>query len=192
MNQSSKTSMPSSADRPEPIRRGFLAGFAAVLAGAPLVLGPIGAALAMFLDPLVRRKTKGDQWIQVGKAGSVPDNGDPALFQVVAARQDAWTSHSPQAIGAVYVRKNQEGKLVALSAECPHLGCFIPFDGKRFACPCHASTFQVDGARLNVAECASPRDMDPLKVDESKLTRGEIWVEFKKFRAGQAERVEKA
>ena len=175
----------------EPPRRGFLAGLMTVLAGLPLLLSPLAAGLTMFFDPLLRRGGKSQSFVRIGNVDAVPQDGAPVLFSVVDERTDAWTKLPKQAIGALYVRRNKEGKLMALSAECPHLGCFVPFNGKEFSCPCHASTFAVDGVRVNPAACASPRDMDPLVIDEAKLASGEIWVEFKRFRAGQAQRVEK-
>ncbi len=38
----------------------------------------------------------------------------------------------------------------ALSVECPHAGCGVSIvDGPRLICPCHASTFDFTGRRLD-------------------------------------------
>ena len=42
-----------------------------------------------------------------------------------------------------------EGKVTALSARCPHLGCRIArADGGVLVCPCHGSRFDPSGRRL--------------------------------------------
>ncbi len=33
----------------------------------------------------------------------------------------------------------------AMSAECNHLGCDVELKGSQFDCPCHGSTFNLDG-----------------------------------------------
>ena len=37
----------------------------------------------------------------------------------------------------------------ALDAHCTHLGCLIKHDSEKFACPCHGSAFQENGAVIN-------------------------------------------
>lgn len=40
------------------------------------------------------------------------------------------------------------GKLTALSARCPHLGCLVgQLDGDQLVCACHGSRFALDGRR---------------------------------------------
>ena len=53
--------------------------------------------------------------------------------------------------------------VLALSAECPHLACAINLsaDGKQFFCPCHTSSFNFQGERLNGV---FPGGMDALDV----------------------------
>jgi Rieske Fe-S protein len=63
-------------------------------------------------------------------------------------------------------------------------------DGKCLACPCHESVFKLNGTLISGV---SPRDMDPLEIDQEKLQQsGEVWVNFKNFYAGKHERKEKA
>jgi Rieske Fe-S protein len=37
----------------------------------------------------------------------------------------------------------------AMSAECNHLGCDVELGSGQFDCPCHGSTFSLDGELLN-------------------------------------------
>jgi cytochrome b6-f complex iron-sulfur subunit len=47
---------------------------------------------------------------------------------------------------AVVVRK-QDGRLIALSAVCTHLGCIVQWqrDKEQFLCPCHAGLYTAEG-----------------------------------------------
>src|SRR6266403_1765204 len=71
-------------------RRGFLTRAAAVAIGALVMLVPFAAGLFVFFDPL-RRTRAGFGFIQVATLESVPDDGVPRAFPVIAGRTDAWT-----------------------------------------------------------------------------------------------------
>jgi cytochrome b6-f complex iron-sulfur subunit len=43
---------------------------------------------------------------------------------------------------------NRDGKIVAHSLICTHLGCTISENGAEFDCPCHGSRFDENGAVL--------------------------------------------
>lgn len=43
---------------------------------------------------------------------------------------------------------NIDGKYIAFSLTCTHLGCIVEEDSKGFACPCHGSRFAIDGSVL--------------------------------------------
>ena len=48
----------------------------------------------------------------------------------------------------------------AMSAECNHLGCDVELGSGQFDCPCHGSTFSLEGALLN-----GPATADLLQFD---------------------------
>lgn len=58
---------------------------------------------------------------------------------------------------------NADGRYLALSQRCPHLGCRVPFceSSGRFECPCHGSVFDIGGAYI---AGPSPRGMDRYEV----------------------------
>jgi len=81
--------------------------------------------------------------------------------------------------GRFYLARLADGGFLALSRKCTHLGCTVPWVEKenRFACPCHASAFDITG---NVISPPAPRALDiyPLtiendivKVDTGKLIK---------------------
>jgi menaquinol-cytochrome c reductase iron-sulfur subunit len=171
-------------------RRTFFVKFAAVVAGLAGLIAPAAAGLVVFLSPL-RRRTRKAEFVRITNLSAVPADGAPVLFSVVKKRFDAWTSHAAEPVGAVYLRREPGGKVRAFNAVCPHLGCFVGVSEDRFACPCHDSSFEFSGARINPESCPSPRDLDPLAVDATRLAEEqEVWVAFRSFEAAIPERVD--
>jgi nitrite reductase/ring-hydroxylating ferredoxin subunit len=169
-------------------RRGFFVRVTAVFVGAVCGAVPFLAGLAFLADPLIRKDETdgGDGFLPLGIGPeALPDDGTPLAVNVVADRVDAWNVYPQQPIGSVWLRKDDQGNVAVFSTTCPHLGCYIDYRaGQRdFFCPCHASTFNLDGQRQNRIP---PRDMDTLEltVREEKL-----WVRFQKFRGATAEKV---
>jgi Rieske Fe-S protein len=151
---------------PSASRRSFVAAVAAIVTGGLAALAPVGAGLATFFSPLFRRSKPAQ--VRVALLDQVPDDGLPRFFPVLADRVDAWNRQPAQRIGAVYlVREKGAKEPVAFTAKCPHAGCFIGYTAGEdaFKCPCHTSSFKLDGTRLRGDAEVSPRDMDKLKVE---------------------------
>lgn len=66
--------------------------------------------------------------------------------------------------GRFYLCRLADGGFLALSRRCTHLGCTVPWDEEKqmFACPCHASTFDITGA---VISSPAPRALDFFAVE---------------------------
>jgi menaquinol-cytochrome c reductase iron-sulfur subunit len=191
------TPTPPPAAQPDgPDRRNVLAGAAALIIGGLVGLVPFGAGLLVLLDPILKRKasagsgegTEGESrpYRRVATLETLPE-GVPVQVPVIADLTDAWNREPNQPVGAVYLRRNGNS-VECFNAICPHAGCFVAYaaDRKVFQCPCHTSSFQLDGTRI--LPSPSPRDMDALKVDPLKLKNGEVWVEFVNYYPGHAER----
>ena len=86
-------------------------------------------------------------------------DGPPALF--VAGPIDDFEPGSVTAFptGKFYLVRLQDGGFLALDRTCTHLGCTVPWRAEegRFACPCHASTFDITG---DVLGPPAPRPLD--------------------------------
>ena len=164
-------------------RRGFLTALIAI--GSALI-GTIVAkpGVGYVLDPLLHAAGKKGRWIRVAKVDSLAED-HPVAVPVVGEQVDAWTRADAVRLGMVWLRKKGDA-VVALNAECPHLGCKVGYDKahKRFACPCHDSSFDQEGSRKGGP---APRSMDPL---EARVVDGEVEVRFVRFRAQVKERVE--
>jgi menaquinol-cytochrome c reductase iron-sulfur subunit len=166
-------------------RRDFLVGASAVAAGTLAMLAPIGAAVVSLLDPLRREKVSSEM-VLVARTSAIPEDGSPRKFTVTADRTDAWAAHDDSPVGAVYLRRSGD-EVRALNVVCPHAGCFVGVakDNSRFSCPCHLSSFDLDGA-VDDPTSPSPRDMDTLDVE---VRNGdEVWVRFQNFLPGRAEK----
>jgi Rieske Fe-S protein len=192
---------------PEPgDRRSFLTAGAALVIGGIVAVFPFAAGLSVLFDPLLRKSRgagaadAGDgaikdgtiKFVRVGPLDVLPADGVPHQFALTDDVVDAWTRSPAQRVGTAFLTRvdDAEGpKVTALSSVCPHLGCAVDFNGKAgdFECPCHASGFAKDGAKLFGP---SLRGLDPLEV---KLVENgdqtEIWVESAKFRTGVSERI---
>jgi menaquinol-cytochrome c reductase iron-sulfur subunit len=167
-------------------RRGFLAKFTAVACGGLATLAPMAAGVWTFLDPL-RRKGAAASFLPVTELSAIPDDGVPRQFAVVSERIDAWTGFPREPIGAVYLRREKGSKEVeALSATCPHAGCFIELEGEArcFRCPCHNSSFTLDGGIIEPSP--SPRAMDAIECRVG--ANGEVAVKWENFYSGIAEK----
>jgi cytochrome b6-f complex iron-sulfur subunit len=127
-----------------PRRRSFL-GLAWLGIGV-VALGEAALIVASFLKP---RRTD-------AKGGS---------SLVVAGPSDAFALGSVTAFpaGKFYLVRLQDGGFLALHRQCTHLGCSVPWDeaSGRFACPCHASSFDLRG---DVLAPPAPRPLDLFAV----------------------------
>jgi cytochrome b6-f complex iron-sulfur subunit len=84
---------------------------------------------------------------------------------VVAGPSDAFAPGSVTAFpaGRFYLVRLADGGFLALHRQCTHLGCSVPWDeaSGRFACPCHASVFDLRG---DVLAPPAPRPLDLFAV----------------------------
>jgi len=84
---------------------------------------------------------------------------------VVAGPSDAFAPGSVTAFpaGKFYLVRLADGGFLALHRQCTHLGCSVPWDegSGRFACPCHASAFDLRG---DVLAPPAPRPLDLFAV----------------------------
>jgi nitrite reductase/ring-hydroxylating ferredoxin subunit len=165
---------------------------AAIAIGGLVALFPFVAGWGVLFNPLRRQAAGGEKFVRIGPLDLVPADGIPRQFSVSAEMTDAWARSPAQRIGSVFLSRTQTAdgpKIIGLSSVCPHLGCAVDYDiaAGEFECPCHASAFAKDGAKLFGP---SLRGLDPLPVKLVKVgSQQEIWVEPERFRPGIAERV---
>jgi len=171
----------------QPERRIFLTKATALGIGAVTTLVPAGAGLITLLDPL-RHKVKAGSFLRIATLNSLPDDGTPRQFPVVADREDAWNKFPQVRVGAVYLRKTGPKTVQAINVVCPHAGCFVNYqpDARQYLCPCHNSSFTLEGA-IKDKSSPSPRPLDEMIVEIRNDT--EVWVKFENYRAGVHEKI---
>lgn len=179
--------METPAEPPQPDRRDFISKATAVVIGGSLVVAPVVAGLCVLFDPL-RRKTESGASVLVANLKSLPEDGEPRKFSVLATRVDAWNRTPNVPVGAVYLQRLKDDKVRALNVVCPHAGCFVDYRpaNSHYFCPCHNSSFGLDG-KVQDPKSPSPRGLDELAVEIRNGT--EVWVTFQNFRAGVHEKI---
>ena len=185
---------------PENNRRGFLTKALAVVIGGLAGLVPAVAGIAVFLDPLRKRKRRGkgsqtggpEGFLKVAVLDGLPID-EPRRFTVIDDLVDAWNLFPDEPVGVVYLVRTGKQAVTALNADCPHAGCRVDFSPDRdvYQCPCHNSSFKPLGEIAN-SRSPSARGLDSLEVDPGKLKDGEVWVKFQSFRSGTPEKIAEA
>jgi len=169
-----------------------------------LLLNVIPAALGglFFLDPLIRGRKQTAAGADGDLAGcvpleltsdAIPDDGTPVAATVLADQVDAWNMYRNVPIGSIWLRKNPDGQILAFNTTCPHLGCSVDYRSASndFFCPCHTSSFDLDGKPKNDVP---PRAMDGLRI--VRVTNGqpdnagtELWIEYVDYRGSTSEQI---
>ena len=161
---------------------------AAVALGGAATLVPIASGLIVWMDPLRSGGADGKaSFTRIAGLESLPADGVPRKFTVIADKQDAWTKNPAVPVGAIYLSRSAKGEVTAFQSICPHAGCFVEFRPTKneFFCPCHNSSFASDGS-INDPKSPSPRPMDTLAVE---VRGNEVWVRFQTFQAGHREKI---
>lgn len=150
---------------------GVLLGLGSVFVGALLSVPLIRFALF----PLIRRTTELKQ-SRVGEMAEFSSLTEPVLKTIQIEQVDGWRKTISEK--AVYIVKDNQGRLRVLTSICPHLGCTVPWNKEKqqFICPCHGATFNPDGTRVSGP---SRRGMDTL---DTSVEDGQLQVRFQYFR----------
>lgn len=205
-NSASSASATAATETTPPRRHWFYTAATFVIGGLVGLL-PFGIGLSTFLDPL-RRRTKVPAsrgnvgktgvpagFIRVASLGALQPGGMPQRFPVIADQVDGWNFSPNQPVGAVFLQRTDDKTVRCFNATCPHAGCSVSCNGQTYICPCHNSSFQLDGIRRppeSGRENPSPRDLDDLEVEPNMLAKGEVWVRFQNFYTGKHTKIPKA
>lgn len=130
--------------RPPPSRRAFLWK-------AWIGLAAVGAAELI--------------WVVIDFLRPRPIRGEREAAVITAGPAEAFEPDSVTAFpqGKFYLVRLQDGGFLAVSRECTHLGCTVPWveEEHRFVCPCHSSAFDIHGEVVNPP---APRALDLFEV----------------------------
>ena len=94
--------------------------------------------------------------------------GKPEEVVFRRTRVDGWRVLNEKS--TAWVLRKDDQNVIAFAPQCTHLGCAYHWDEKEnnFLCPCHTSTFSIDG---KVLSGPAPRPLDRLvtKFDQGKI-----------------------
>jgi menaquinol-cytochrome c reductase iron-sulfur subunit len=165
----------------DPGRRRFLQVASVALMGlfGVTLAPPLAAA---FVGPSLRNDVT--EYTPVGGVPSITP-GQPTSMQYTEETTDAYMKATEMRNVWVVQASTPEG-IQVFSPICPHLGCQYDWDkaAKQFHCPCHGSTFALDGKHLGGP---APRGLDTLPF---KVVNNELLVKWESFKLGVAEKVQ--
>lgn len=127
------------------------------------------AAVYLLFPPKVKKAT---QWVDAGDLTQIqPKTPEEVVFR--KNRVDGWKVTSEKS--TAWVVKLADNQAVAFSPQCTHLGCAYHWDenNKNFLCPCHTSTFDIDGRVLS-GPAPRPLDRFQVRVEGTKLLIGDL------------------
>jgi menaquinol-cytochrome c reductase iron-sulfur subunit len=151
-------------------RRSFL-GKVLTLGGAALAAACV-LPLARYIAYPLYASEADDVWSDLGPVDEFASAREPVRKLLEVQQVNGWQQTTQKA--AVYVTRDANHALVALSSTCPHLGCSVAWQGasEKFVCPCHGGCFAPNGERLSGPP---PRGLTAL---ETKTTNGRLSVRY--------------
>lgn len=171
----------------EQSRRRFLKVATVAIGGIIGVVMAVPLVRYLFYPVGRRVVASADQPIDVGPSSAIVAGAPPVRAAIRASSvRDAWSVASDVPVGAAWISRTQAGQLIAFSSTCPHLGCAVDLttDKQQFRCPCHTSSFDLEGHRQGGP---AKRGLDPLEAAD---VDGRVMVTYRRFRADVAEREE--
>ena len=136
-----------------------------------LVSATLAAPAFVYLFFPPRAKHEGE-WVDATDLAKLTMNSpEEVVFR--RNRVDGWKITSEKA--TAWVVKLSPNRVVAFAPQCTHLGCAYHWDeaNRRFLCPCHSSTFGIDGT---VVSGPAPRPLDRFatRIDGERLEIGPL------------------
>jgi menaquinol-cytochrome c reductase iron-sulfur subunit len=156
-------------DPAEPTRRQFHLTFIYSLSAAMAAMVSIPAFAYLFLPPRAHRE---EQWVDAADLTQLPLN-NPQEVSYRTTKVDGWKVSSEKA--TAWVVKTADNQAIAFGPQCTHLGCAYHWDEgkKNFLCPCHTSSFAIDGRVLG-GPAPRPLDRYAVKIDGNRLRIGPL------------------
>lgn len=137
-----------------------------------MAMGPVLPMVRFAVDPILHKKGEGE-FIKVVEESKITD--EPQEFSFELQQQDGW--YASKATLTAWIRKDEEGKIYALSPICKHLGCTVGWNNDKnfpdeYHCPCHGARYNKLGKNLAVAP--KPLDTYKLKLQDGWVYLGQV------------------
>ena len=150
-------------------RRSF---YISVIYGTWTLIGALLSVPALAYLFSVGRRSGQEEFVEVGDISRLPLN-TPREMVFRRRRKDGWKIISEKT--TAWVMRVSESEVVAFAPQCTHLGCAYHWDDKNnnFLCPCHTSTFGLDG-RVLTGPAPRPLDRYRVRIEGNRLLVGGI------------------
>ena len=142
------------------------------------ISGTIGGVAARFVAAPTPDLVSPAIWTDVGTLSDIPES-KPIKRDVVVQQNSGWARFN--SLRSVWVVRRGQNPTV-FSAVCPHLGCTVDATANGFACPCHGSSWSVNGEKTGGP---TPRGLDLL---ESRVDGETLKVKYQDFKQGTTEK----
>ena len=146
-------------------RRAFFKLIGSVIGGGAIA----AAGYSYFREGVI------DEWVMVGRVADLPVDR-PQRISLTLTERGPLVDRTVQKV--VWLRRNPDGSVQALSGACPHMNCTVAWKAEQngFDCACHVSNFDASGT---VVSGPSPRPLDSL---EQQVQDGVLMVRYQKFK----------
>lgn len=141
-------------------RRGLLGLLSCSLLSIP-VLGPLLLALRVISSP--SPSSRPDE-VSCLPLHEIPEDGI-RFFRLTYRRR---VGPFEETIERAVLLRRRGRQVIALSAECTHLGCPVRPGGAMLKCPCHGGTFDLDGKVLDGPPPAPLRRLEAVIPSDPK------------------------
>ena len=127
-------------------------------------------AIGYLITPALTKESA-DVWIPAGPVENYPV-GIPTLFNFNRTKVNGWEK-TVNSYG-VYILRNEDGSIQALSNRCTHLSCRVNWkvEESAYICPCHDAYFDIDG---QIVKGPQPR---PLDAYETKVEENNLFIHY--------------
>ncbi len=148
-------------------RRSFYSAAIAGLGGLITAALAVPAAAYLLIRPKSQKQSDFVPATDLAQLGV----GKPEEVVFRRTRVDGWRVLNEKS--TAWVVREDDQHVVAFTPQCTHLGCAYHWDEKEhnFLCPCHTSTFSIDGKVLS-GPAPRPLDRYVTKIDQGKLLIG--------------------
>jgi menaquinol-cytochrome c reductase iron-sulfur subunit len=168
MTEKTPSSHMETTNQPMPRRLFHLAVI--YIAGAVMGLALAIPTLIYLLVP--PRTRKQSDWVDAGDISQLTP-GAPVEMSFQQSRVDGWRVLTEKR--TAWVVKTTDNKVIAYGPQCTHLGCAYHWDAnvQKFACPCHASFFSLQGQVL-AGPAPRPLDRYLTRIQNNRLQVGAL------------------
>ncbi|WP_110927624.1 QcrA and Rieske domain-containing protein [Bacillus massiliglaciei] len=154
-------------------RRQFL-NYTLTGVGGFMAAGMLMPMVRFAVDPVMKAGGAGDfiaTGVKVNELTKEPKRVDFTFKQV-----DGW--YESEETNTAWVYKTDDGKIVALSPICKHLGCTVDWNTDKqnpnqFFCPCHYGRYTKDGVNVPGTPPVSPLDIFETQEKDGILYLGQ-------------------